>query len=310
MEAKALHLVNGDELTSKMSELELPGQVIIWRELLCEGPCVQAVGSRDFIKMRKRFLKKTYDISSDNYDARFLSELKKLKEARDYDHIVLWFEFDLFCHINMLAAISYITNHKKQVPMYLVCSKKLTGDEELKPLSLLSNKQLKKHFDNRIDLTTEDIEIANLIWELYCSSNPMQLKQQIKKTSNFEYLSSSIRAHIERFPNSVTGINSLEKNVLRLIERHKITSENHLLGYALQYQGYYGYSDTQMQRLIRKLNIFYEERAGHIVLTEKGHQALEGTKNFYRELKNDDYFGGAGMYDFLYDSEFHRLLKL
>lgn len=310
MEAKALHLVNGDELASKMSELELPGQVIIWRELLCEGPCVQEVGSRDFIKLRKRFLKKTYNISSDNYDIRFLSELKKLKEARNYDHIVLWFEFDLFCHLNMLAAINYITSHKKPVPMYLVCSKKLEGDEELKPLSLLSNEQLKNHFDNWISLTTEDIEMANLIWELYCSNNPMQLKQQIKKTSNFEYLSSSIRAHIERFPNSVTGINSLERNVLKLIEQHKITSENHLLGYALQYQGYYGYSDSQMQRLINKLHLFFEEKDRHIVLTEKGKQALEGTKNFYRELKNDDYFGGAAMYDFLYDSEFHRLLKL
>ncbi|MFD1095935.1 DUF1835 domain-containing protein [Salegentibacter chungangensis] len=310
MENKALHIVNGDDLAGKMKDLDLSGQVIVWRELLCEGPCLQEVGSREFIKTRKKFLKCTYGISSENYEEKFVSELSKLKKAGNYDHIILWFEFDLFCHINMLAAISFITENKYAVPMYLVCSKKLQDEEELQPLSRLSQKQLLNHFENKISLNTDDIEMANLIWELYCSNNPMQLKQQIKKTSNFEYLSSSIRAHIERFPNSVTGINSLERNVLKLIEKHKIASQNQLLGYALQYQGYYGYSDTQMQRLLEKMNAFYVQKGDVVRLTEKGEQALAGTKNFYRELKNDDYFGGAAMYAFLYDSESHRLLKL
>lgn len=310
MEDKTLHIVNGDSLTEQMRELDLPGEVIVWREMLCEGQTFQEVGSKDFVKARKKFLKSSYKISADDYEEKFLSELKKLKELSGFTEVVLWFEYDLFCHINMLAAISFLIDHQKQVPMYLVCSKKLKGEEEFLPLSDLTLKHLRMHYENKIPLTTEDIEIATLIWELYCSNNPLQLKQQIKKTSNFEYLSSSIRAHIERFPNSRTGINSLEKNILRIIQRHQISSHQQLLGYALQYQGYYGYNDAQMERLLTKLENFYEIRENRVVLSEKGDQALEGSKNFYRDLRNDEYFGGAKMYDFLYDSESHRLLKL
>lgn len=310
MEEKALHIINGDGLTERMQELNLPGEIVVWREMLSEGRTFQEVGGKDFVKARKKFLKKYYDISAEDYEEKFMSELEKLEAAHDYDHVVLWFEFDLFCHINMLAAISFMIDHGKNVPMYLVCSRRLEGEEEFTPLSELATDHLQKHFDNKISLKTEDIEVATLIWELYCSNSPIPLKQQIKKSTNFEYLSSCIRAHIERFPNSRTGINTLEKNILRIIQRHQITSHHQLLGYALQYQGYYGYNDVQMERVLKKLQEFYKIDGKRVYLTEKGEQALEGSHNFYQELKNEEFLGGARMYDFLYESESHRLLKL
>ncbi|MAM19268.1 MAG: DUF1835 domain-containing protein [Christiangramia sp.] len=305
----SLHIVNGDSLAEQMLQLQLPGKTIIWRELLCEGPTEKEINA-SFYKIRKQFLQDTYGISAENYEDRFISEVKKLKDFEDYDNVVLWFEFDLFCHINMLAAISFLTENKAKKPVSLVCSKKLKGEKELQPLSHLNLKELQNHYDQRIELGDDDLEIANLIWELYCGNDPMKLKPKIKTNSNFEYLSSSIRAHIERFPNSVTGINTLERNVLRLIDSHEIKNENHLLGYALQYQGYYGYSDSQMQRLLDKLKIFYEQTEDQIRLTRDGYQALEGKKNFYRDLQNNEFYGGARIFDFLYDSESHRLLKL
>ncbi|MCC4230518.1 DUF1835 domain-containing protein [Zunongwangia profunda] len=310
MEKKPLHIINGDSLAESVEELDLPGQQIVWREMLCEGPAVQEVGSAEFIKIRKKFLSYFYGISAEDYQHEFVSELKKLKKIEDYDHIILWFEFDLFCHINVLATISYLTEHKKEVPFYLVCSKKLKGDEKLTPLSQLSGKQLLNHYNNKILLVENDLEVANLMWELYCSNNPILLKRQIKTNTNFEYLSSCIRAHIERFPNSITGINSLERNILRLIRERNINNYTQLMGYALEYQGYYGYSDVQMRRILEKLSIFYAAEGQKVKLTEKGHLVLDGKKNFYRELKNDDVFGGAKMYDFLYDPEVHQLLKL
>ncbi|WP_373056251.1 DUF1835 domain-containing protein [Zunongwangia sp. H14] len=310
MSSKTIHIINGDSLADKMQELDIPGESIVWRELLCEGPTAQEVGSNEFIRLRKGFLEQTYGISAEDYEEKFLSQLQLLKRIEEYDAVVLWFEFDLFCHINMIAAISFFLSNKKEVPMHLVCSKKLEGDEGQKSLCQLSSKQLFSHYKNRIKLTSDDLEIAEYIWELYCSNNPMQLKSQIKRNSNFEYLSSCIRAHIERFPNSTTGINSLESHVLKIINRHEISSENQLLGYALEYQGYYGYSDTQMKRLLTKLQGFYLLENDKVILSKEGEQAINGTKNFYRQLKNEEYFGGAKMYDFLYDPESHRLLKL
>ena len=305
-----LHITNGDSLTDKMSRLNLSGEVITWREMLCEGRTVQEVGSQEFINIRTEFLETCYDVPSSDYQMKFVSELEKLAQAKDYDEIILWFEFDLFCHINMIAAISFLFQQNIQKPIYLVCSKRLQGEKKLQGLSQLTQKELLNHFNHKILLNEDDLELAELVWKLYCGINPLRLKPEIKKNSNFEYLSSCLRAHIERFPNVKSGLNSLEANLLKLIVSHTITSHNQLLGYALEYQGYYGYGDIQMLRIIDNLKSFMYLDNTKYSLTEEGKMALNKSQNFYQELKDDLYYGGAKKYDFLYDHESHHLLKL
>lgn len=310
MSKKMLHITNGDGLTEKMSRLNLSGQVITWREMLCEGRTVQEVGSREFIAIRKKFLKTCYNIPPSDYQVKFVSELEKLAQAKDYDEIILWFEFDLFCHINMVAAIEFLFQQNINKPIYLVCSKRLKGEEKLQGLSQLKDKELLNHYHHKILLSEDDLELAELVWQLYCENNPLRLKSEIKKNSNFEYLSSCLRAHIERFPNMKSGLNSLEANLLKLITSHNITSHNQLLGYALEYQGYYGYGDAQMLRIVNNLKSFYYFDNTKYSLTEEGKMALNKSQTFYQELKDDLYYGGAKKYDFLYDDESHHLLKL
>ena len=98
--------------------------------------------------------------------------------------------------------------------------------------------------------------------------------------------------------------------MLKLIQEHQITSVHHLLGYALKYQGYYGYGDIQMQRVIDKLKGFYKVAKNKIHLNELGVKAIEGKENFYQKLKDDECYGGVRKYDFLYDPDSHNLLKL
>ena len=305
-----LHIINGDDLADSIKNLDLPGEKIVWREMLCEGPTTFLLDSEKFLTLRTGYLNKTYQISIEDYNKLFIEELNKLTVINGYDEVVLWFEFDLFSHINMLAAVSHLVENKKQEPVHLVCSKKLEGEKEFSPLSQLPAKYLMNHYEQRIPLNKDDLQTASLIWQLYNGNKPDKLKMQITRRSNFEYLSSCIRAHIERFPNSKTGLNSIERNVLRLIKKYNITSKNQLLGYILEYQGYFGFGEPQVKRLMEKLKMFYKEEDGRIILTQEGEEALNGSRNFYQELKNDECLGGVKMYDFLYDDESHRILKL
>lgn len=307
---RQLHIANGNILAKNIHDLKLEGDIIIWREMLCEGPTTYELGTPEFIDMRTDFLNEYYQIKPEDYKGKFLDELSKLNEIKNVDEIILWFEFDLFSHINMIAAISQLIENKVELPVYLVCSKKLKGEKEFQPLSQLSLKHLRNHFDQKIHLDQDDLELANLIWQYYNEENPLKLKSLIKQKSNFEYLSSCIRTHIERFPNSKTGLNTIEANILTLIKENNISSANQLLGYSLQYQGYFGYGERQIQRILDKLKQFYTLENERVVLTLKGEEAYAGSKNYYQELKNDEFLGGVKMYDFLYDSESHNILKL
>ncbi len=309
---KTLHITNGDSLTQKLNELKLvDGELLTWREMLCEGPTEIKVESKASIEKRTAFLKKYYRINPDSYQEKFVSQLKKLDNLQNYDEVILWFEYDLFCHINMIAAISLLIRKKiEDKPVYLVCSGRIEHEKKLMGLCELSDIQLKDHYDKRVQLTLDDLELATHVWTLYCESNPKKIAGQIKTNSSFEYLSICLRAHLQRFPNMLTGLNVLEHNILEMVDTYQIKNIKQLMGYALEYQGYYGYGDMQMKRVLARLFQFLDQTKDRLILSERGQLALQHKKNFYNTQILDWYYGGVKKYDYLYNDETHTLLKL
>ncbi|TSE08795.1 MULTISPECIES: DUF1835 domain-containing protein [Aquimarina] len=312
MSINTLHITNGDSLTQRMKELNLvTGDFLTWREMFCEGPTVIEIETEQSIKKRKAFLKKYYRIDSSEYEEKFISQLKKTDQLTTYDEIILWFEYDLFCHINMIAAISLLLRKGvHNIPVYLVCSGRIEHEKKLFGLCELPDIQLKKHYQNKVLLNEDDLELASHIWTLYCESKPQKIVGQIKKHSSFEYLSICLRAHLQRFPNMLTGLNVLEHNILEMIDQYQIKNIKQLMGYALEYQGYYGYGDMQMKRVLARLFQFLDQTKDRLLLSERGKLALQHKKNFYNTQILDWHYGGVKKYDYLYNDESHTLLKL
>lgn len=307
MSKQQLHITNGSHLTNVLNELNIQGVKLTWQELLCEGPTTEKVGSELFLETRKSFFTQFYNI---DLDIEFIkSELDKFNDSENYSEIVLWFEYDLFCHINMIAIISLIQQKKMNLPLHLVCSGRIEGSKNLMGLSELSPEQLLNHYKNKVLLNKDDIDIATTVWGIYCGVDHTLLKPFIVKPSSFKYLSNCLKAHLERFPNSVDGLSILERNILQIIVKHSITSKHHLLGYALNYQGYYGYGDLQLERIINQLSMFYSVTEGEIELNRKGHEALLGHHNFALEIDNDMMYGGVKKIAFQFNKSKNKLVK-
>ena len=307
MEKLPLHITNGSVLTKYLRELNIKGTMLTWEDMLCEGPTCEQVYSEEFLELRKTFFSDFYDV--DLEIPQILEELDKLNHPENYSEIILWFEYDLFCHINMIAVLALIHQKKIQRPLYLVCSGKVPRSKNLKGLSELNSGQLLKLYRDKIKLKPEDLDLALTIWNIYCGKDHNLLKPLIVEHSSFEYLSNCLKAHLERFPETTNGLNVLERNILEIVRDNTIKSEHHLLGYALNYQGYYGYSDLQISRIIEKLSIFFHRNENSIILNRKGHEAILGHHNFASELDNKMVFGGVHKFDFQFNKKLNKLVK-
>jgi len=307
MEQKTLHITNGSNLTNYLNELEIAGDFLTWQEMLCEGPTEIDIDTRSFINKRKIFLNNYYDIEINEDE--YVSEIQKLNNLNGYTEIVLWFEYDLFCHVNLVAVISLLQQKHIKLPLYLVCSGRVSGENNLKGLAELSSGQLHYHYDHKVKLNPEDIDIAVSVWKAYCGKDHNLLKEYITKKSSFKYLTNCLKAHLERFPDLKSGLDILEENILSIIRDNSIKSRNHLLGYALNYQGYYGYGDIQISRIIDKLSIFFSEDEDKITLNRKGHEALLQQHNFALEIDNNIPYGGVNRFDFQFSKKQNKLIK-
>lgn len=302
-----LHITNGDVLTNYLHELNIEGDIITWQEMLCEAPTLEHVYSDAFSKFRKSFFNEFYDINLDVSEIKTV--LDKFNDTENYSEIILWFEYDLFCHINMFAVISLIQQKKIKLPLYLVCSGKVDRNKSLKGLTELNSGQLLKHYSDKIELQPDDIEMATTVWGIYCGKDHNLLKPFIVKNSSFEYLSNCLKAHLERFPETKDGLNVMERNILEIVRDTTIKSKHHLLGYALNYRGYYGYGDLQISRIMEKLSIFFNEENNLIKLNRKGHEALLGQHNFSLEIDNSMVFGGVNKFEYQFNKKENKLIK-
>lgn len=307
MNKKPLHITNGKNLSSHLDEIGLEGSVLTWQEMLCEGPTTELVCSDTFLQLRNTFFNEYYDMELNVSEIK--KELKKLDKLRAYSEIILWFDYDLFCHINLIAIISLIQQKKSHLPLHLVCSGRIKGCKNLKALAELTSEELLQHYNNKVLLDDEAINTAVSVWRIYCGNNHNLLKPYIRKPSVFAYLSTCLKAHLERFPSLKDGLNIMEKNILKIIHECTITSKNHLLGYALNYQGFYGYNDLQLVRLINNLSLFYDTDSTPFVLNREGHEALLGQRHFLTDLKETMAFGGIKKRNYLFCKTNNKLIK-
>ena len=307
MPEQILHITNGSSLTNYLKELDVDGEFLTWEEMLCEGPTVAGIDSNDFFNTRKTFLNEVYNIEIDEKE--YKEELEKLNKLENVTEIILWFEYDLFCQINLIAVISLLHQREIDLPLYLVCSGRVEGEKTLKGLSELNPEQLIDHYQNKILLNKDDIDLAIALWRTYCGKDHNIFKPYIVKSSSFPYMSNCLKAHLERFPDSKNGLNVLEKNIIEIVKNNNIKSKHHLMGYALNYQGYYGFGDMQFERLINNLSIFFNETTNSIELNRKGHEALINQHNFASELNNDIDYGGINRLNFQFNVEENKLIK-
>lgn len=306
-----LHITNGDNFTSKLQSLHLKGDIITWREMLCEGKTLCAVGSESFWKTRFEFLNKNYKVSKSWFVEKTLKEYRSLCNHKQQDQIVLWFEYDLFCQINMLAVLSWLKTHRRHAEISLVCSGKEDESDKLYGLSELSDEKLLNLYENRIILSQDDIEFADYVWQLYCSDNPIRLENLIVHNNfQFQYLSEALRAHLKRFPTIKNGLNEMENRILDTAASQKPESRAVLLNQILANQGYYGFGDTQYNRMISSLKPLFGS-FNPVKLTRKGKEVLANKANYYSQLRDNQlYLGGSLKYNFLYNSTTDRILKL
>lgn len=306
-----LHITNGDSFTSKLESLPLKGDIITWREMLCEGKTLSTVGSETFWKTRFEFLNKNYKVSKSWFVEKTLKEYRSLCNHKQQDQIVLWFEYDLFCQINMLAVLSWLKTHRRHAEISLVCSGKEDNTEKLYALGELSDEKLLQLYENRTVLTQDDIEYADYVWQLYCSDNPIRLENLTDfENYQFDYLADALNAHLKRFPSIKNGLNAVEHGILDLAVAEKPKSKREFLGKILSTPNLYGYGDTQYDRLLTSLKPLFSS-FNPVRLTKAGKQVLGNEANYYANLRdNEAYLGGALKYNFLYNTGTNRILKL
>lgn len=308
----SLHITNGDFTTNNLQKLNINGEIITWREMLCEGKTLTEVGSETFWKTRFEFLKSSYKISKRKYIDFTLKEYRHLCNQKQQDEIVLWFDTDLSSQINMLAVINWLKRYRQGRKITLIQGKAGTQNIKQKKIADLTFNQLSNTFKKRVELSKDDIEYADYIWQLYCSDNPLRLQtaHNHNKSSAFTHLENNIKLHLLRFPSINTGLNTIETNLLQTVTKNKFTNKQQLVSSLKANQLTYGFGDLQYSGKIEELKKLFTSFEP-LKINKIGKAILDNQLNYYGKIRSDlSYLGGTKKYSYLYINNTEKLLKI
>ena len=118
------HILNGDGMAGAFRTSGIDGNIIIWREGFALGPVSYHFNNKEFFNRRKQFWNQYRQVVTNDpipvYDSHFIPEIEKINRIGSLSDIYLWFEYDLFCQVNMIALLSLIHQGQKGKNIYLV----------------------------------------------------------------------------------------------------------------------------------------------------------------------------------------------
>lgn len=182
-----LHILNGDCTKDNFRLAEIEGATMVWRETLVLGPLFYQVDSELFWEMRSQFIEKAYDSKLAEYRAKVILEFHKLRKFQG-EEIILWFEYDLFCQVNMVALLSYLLRYKSDIRISLVCVGDLPGYNNRVTLGELPSEVYPDLLDTRLELTRDDLLTADRAWMLFCGGKINTPLEELQEFHPFPYL--------------------------------------------------------------------------------------------------------------------------
>ena len=198
-----LHVVNGDETARRLAPVALAGELLVWRDILVEGPVAPGLEGDPLAVARAPWLARRLGIRAEEYLAGARAHMAGLARAAESDELVLWFEQDLFCVANLAYLAAWIVRTPPRGRVCLVFPAEPLGTADAATLLAL--------FEGRRPLDGAAIAAAAEWWAGFTASDPRHFAPA---GETLPFLGRARALHLARFPATGTGLGSVEAAAL------------------------------------------------------------------------------------------------
>ena len=236
------HVLPGDSLVEEFMKTNVGGHVIVCRECLIVGD-VDADSLPDFWDQRARFILSEYGEDEIGYHDTVADELGRILDLDADDKVNLWFEYELFCSINLWFCLWLV--NETDATAYRVDPAVREHEDRWLGFGKLDADELKACFDARKQMSREDIALGADLWNAYRKGDNAKLTALSASTSPcFPYLKEVCEAAIDKDTRPAEIVAEIEFEGKRELDEifQEFTSR----------AGVFGLGDLQVEKLLRK----------------------------------------------------------
>jgi hypothetical protein len=233
-----LHLTNGDGAATPLRRSGLAGDVIVWADVLHEGPAPPEHGEA-WRRVRSEFLCRLGYGEVGEVLAQYARSEAALDRYHEHDELVLWFEHDLFDQLLLARHLHWLgTQGHTRTRLSLVCIDRFPGaprGDRFNGLGNLLPEDFLALFPQRQPITDEHLGAGADVWRAFTDADPRALNAlTVHGVASLPFMAGAIARHLEEFPGVADGLSRTERNILETVAGQPLSP--HDLFLALQHR--------------------------------------------------------------------------
>ena len=234
------HVLPGDAQVEDFRKSEIAGELVVFREALVTGP-LDAIGPNEFWDQRARFILSEYAEDEIAYHEKVADEILRISDIESDDEVNLWFEFELFCSVNFWYCLNELKDSGAAV--YRVAPINLEPDDVWKGFGEHGPDELAAAFEERTEVTQEDLEHGALLWDAYRHRNGAALR----KLADYR---SPTMPFLKEVADAASEIDIRPLQIVREIRSEGLATIDEVFPEFRKRAGVYGFGDSQVERLL------------------------------------------------------------
>ena len=241
-----IHVLPGDALAEDFKKNGIEGEIVVCRECLIDGE-IKARILEDFWRVESRIyqscLRRT---DEEEYFQGVVGEFEKLKNLAPETEVNLWFEYELFCQVNMWFCLYLLDETQcKNLPRRAGCQKR---KRHLERFRQIGHGRFGKMFRGK-----------NKIWRKRYFARQRVFGKHFKikisiNLNSFERNKIRMFSALKRsLPKRKLKNNSRPKNTLQKIISTGETDFGEIFETFAKTEGVYGFGDAQVKRILQEI---------------------------------------------------------
>jgi len=176
-----LHILNGSSTEQTLRQTSIAGDLFSFRDALIAGPASEDLDEISWCRTRAEHLSEDYGVSKDESERDLLLQTEMLGSFAKHDEIVLWFEHDLFCQLNLLYLLNWFGNVETgKTKLSLINVGAFPGKEHFRGIGELNADELACIYSTpRIHKASTQTDVVQVGLMHCCHSFPLDLKVDV-----------------------------------------------------------------------------------------------------------------------------------
>lgn len=251
-----LHIHNGESSANTLKQSTIAGEQFAVHDALIAGPTPAGVLGEDWRRLRAAHLADAYGVDREQCEQGLLRQEEILSSYADHDELVLWFEHDLFCQVNLIYLLDWFNGRDLgATKLSLICIGEFPGVEDFRGLGQLNAEQLASLFSSRHEVTMAEMRLASAAWTAYRAPDPSAIERVLSDdTAALPFLRAAFSCHLARFPSTRNGLGRIANRGLELIDRG-LEDFGELFPSFVKEEPAYGLGDSQFWLTLRQMGL-------------------------------------------------------